>query len=293
MESRSIGKTSNPVDPFDLDELVRLASKLPPLPQIAQRALLLIRDPDSNMSDIADVLAMDQVMTSLILRWANSSYYSLRSPLTTVRQAVSYLGQNMVQSLVLTASVATYFTPPVIGYGLDRGELWKHSISVATIARFFGTRIGRNEAEESYHAGLLCDIGKLVFDQALRAVNTTPVDASQSFDDLEVSLFGIDHATMGAIVAKTWKLPQVLITPIACHHQPNKAQEHRRITSAVHLADVFVNMMGIGIGKDGLQYRIDPVAMDELHIHPEDIPDLYDRATPLILQAEEMVKMNL
>jgi putative nucleotidyltransferase with HDIG domain len=276
---------------LSIDELKRIAVKMPPLPQIAQKALFLIRDPDSNMAEISKVISMDQVMTSQILRWANSAYYSLLVPITTIHQAVMYLGQNTIQSLILTASISTYFDRSLPGYGLDRGELWKHSVSVAATARIIATRLGRTEAEEAYHAGLLCDIGKLVFDLALRNINFPAAQIHDlSFDEIEQTFFGIDHASMGAIIAKNWKLPPLLETAIGFHHKPGKCTEFRSITAAVHIADVMVTMLGVGVGRDGLLYRIDPEALVTLGYKEQDVDSLFARTATVIKETEEFIR---
>ncbi|MGB9521285.1 MAG: HDOD domain-containing protein, partial [Anaerolineales bacterium] len=179
-----------------VDILIKRIGELPPMPQVAQRALELIRDPKSDMSDVAKILAMDEAMTSLVLRWANSAYYGLKFPVATVNQAVTYLGYRTLHSLILAASVATLLERPAPGYELERGELWRHSIAVAAGARLIAADYGNKVAEEAYHAGLLCDIGKLALEILLRTANTNQPDwQGLPFVDLEASHFGVDHAT--------------------------------------------------------------------------------------------------
>ncbi len=278
--------------PANLDELLRRVGNLPPLPAVAQKALALIRDPDSNMADIANVLSLDQAMTSLVLRWANSAYYGLSFPVSTVQQAVTYLGQNTVQSLILTVSVATFLDRPVPGYGLERGDLWKHAVGVAGGARLVAMKFGRQTAEEAYHAGLLCDIGKLAFEVLLRNVDLAdPAMQEYSFADFETSYFGVDHAVLGAEMARRWKLPDNLQEAIAYHHTPSQAKDPV-LPCAVHLADAAVMMLGIGIGKDGLQYTLDPAALEQMGWSEARFNDLIERVGDLLNEAETMVGMR-
>ena len=101
-----------PTRPYTVEGLLRRAGDLPAMPHVTQRALALIRTNSSSMAELADVLALDQAMAGLVLRWANSAYYSLRSPVATVRQAVVYLGHSAIKSLLLAASIATYLERP-------------------------------------------------------------------------------------------------------------------------------------------------------------------------------------
>ncbi len=275
-----------------IDALIKKVGDLPPLPQVAQKALSLIRNPKSNMNDLAEVLIMDQGLTSTILKWVNSSYYGLTQPASTVQQAVVYLGQDTIQSLLLAASVSTYLNRPIPGYALDRGDLWKHSIGVAAGAQLIAKKFGHSFSEEAYHAGLMCDIGKLAFEVILRDINDSKIDwQGRSFNELEIEIFGIDHAQMGAELAKRWMLPISLQKGIEFHHQPGKAGEYIRIASSVHIADMALTMLGIGIGKDGLRYNIDPIAFEVTGWNPERLPELISLISEQIKSAEEFIGM--
>lgn len=277
--------------PYTVESLLRRAGDLPAMPHVTQRALALIRNRDSNMTELADVLALDQAMASLVLRWANSAYYSLRSPVATVRQAVVYLGHSAIQSLLLAASIASYLERPVPGYALERGELWKHSVGVAAGARLITLKFGTQVAEEAYSAGLLADIGKLALDIALREADLSGLDSgTQSFTDLETGFFGIDHATLGAEMARRWHLPEHLVEAIAYHHRPSLANAGGLLAAAVHVADGAMMMLGVGLGRDGLQYALDPLAYERMGWTEAQLPELVDRVLPLISEAEAFVQ---
>jgi len=273
-----------------IDELIQQVGELPPMPQAAQKAMALIRDPNSSMAKIARILALDPVMTSLVLRWANSAYYSLAHPIATVDQAVVYLGQNTIQSLVLAASVSSLLNRPVPGYDLGRGDLWKHSVGVAAAARLAISWRRRDQAEEAYHAGLLCDIGKLAFEILLRNMQLDRIEAEDlTFTEIETKYFGVDHGALGAELARRWNLPEELQAAIAHHHHPAEAGEHILLASAVHIGDTILMMMGIGIGKDGLKYRVDPAALEALQADENRVLELYEPVLKAVKEAEVMI----
>lgn len=276
-----------------VDDLITRVGELPPIPQVAQRALALIRNPESNMAELASVLAMDQAMAGLVLRWANSAYYGLKYPVATVHQAITYLGQRTLHSLILAASVAALLERPAPGYALERGELWRHSIGVAAGARLIAARFGSTAAEEAYHAGLLCDIGKLAFEMLLRNVDTNRADwQEKSFADLESDHFGLDHAALGAELARRWRLPQPLVDAIANHHHPAQAKEGALLAAAVHVADAAMMMLGIGIGRDGLQYPLDATACERVGWTEAGFKDLIDRVVPFIEEADTIIRQR-
>jgi putative nucleotidyltransferase with HDIG domain len=271
--------------------LINRIGELPPMPQVAQRALESIRDPGSNMASLAKILSMDEAMTTMVLRWANSAYYGLKFPVTTVQQAITFLGHRTLHSLILATSVASILERPAQGYGLDRGELWKHAIGVAAGARLIASKLGSQFSEEAYHAGLLCDIGKLAFEVLLRNIDLNqPEWQGRSFVELEQEHFGVDHAALGAELASHWHLPANLVDAIAYHHQPSKATQGAVLAAAVHLADAVVNSFGIGLGRDGLQYEIDPVAIQRLGWDDNQMNQLAERIIPFVDEADEYIR---
>jgi putative nucleotidyltransferase with HDIG domain len=275
---------------YTIEEIIKQAGELPPLPQVAQKAITILRNPESNMRELADVLVLDQAMTGLILRWVNSAYFGLWNPVSTVHQAVVYLGQRTLESLVLAASVVNLLSKPIPGYGLEQGDLWKHSIGVAAGARLIAKKIGFPDPEIAYHAGLLCDIGKLVLGVMLLKPEINMEDwQGKPFSDFEQAYFGVDHATLGAELARQWNLPEPLQIAIAFHHRPSLAGDHMMLASCVHMADAILMMMGVGLGKDGLQYTLDPTAFRLIDWKDAKINELFERVMSVVQEAEEFV----
>ncbi len=211
-----------------IEQFIQEASMLPPIPETAQKALAIIRNPKSNAADLADILASDQVLAARVLRWANSAYYGMESRIVTVRQAIVILGMNVIQELVMASSVSDQMNQPLPGYGLKRGELWHHALGTAVGAQLISKQYHLKIDQEAYYAGLLCDIGKLIFEKHLREINWDRSEWDQrSFLEVERACFGIDHATLGSELAHHWQLPEELVTTIAFHHEPQLAPKHQ------------------------------------------------------------------
>jgi len=127
----------------------------------------------------------------------------------------------------------------------------------------------------------------------LRKVNTDDPDwQGDSFDNLEEEHFGVDHATLGGEIVKQWNLPYPLVDAIANHHQPSKATGGATLAAAVHLADAAIMMFGIGLGRDGLQYTLDPWACEHTGWTEAKMENLYNQVKPFIDQAEEYLHPN-
>ena len=84
---------------------IRECDSLPSLPAVAIQVLELVRDPKSELSQLARLVSKDPAMVSKILRTANSSIYSPATKVSKLTQALSMLGLQTVRVLVLGFSL--------------------------------------------------------------------------------------------------------------------------------------------------------------------------------------------
>jgi HD-like signal output (HDOD) protein len=82
--------------------------------------------------------------------------------------------------------------------------------------------------------------------------------------EAEWKLLGMDHAEVGAWLAKSWFLPDKLIEPIACHHDVAAAASQRIKAAVVHLANILIKASGFGFSGDDFVPLIQPVAWEKL-----------------------------
>jgi putative nucleotidyltransferase with HDIG domain len=212
--------------------------------------------------------------------------------IATVHQAVVVIGLQALYEVILAASLGSFLNRPLPGYELRKGDLWRHSLGVAICARMIAEKRKWKNVEEFYFAGLLSDIGKLALEKMLRALAFSIDDwRSASFLEIERSYFGIDHAMLGAEMARRWRLPEGLVAVIANHHNPELAGPHRSQAYAVHIGDSVMMMLGVGIGRDGLQYGLDARALEVLNMSDTELEELYNSVMSQIEMAELLIDL--
>ncbi|MFQ5506223.1 MAG: HDOD domain-containing protein, partial [Planctomycetota bacterium] len=89
--------TKVPVAPLSLQERTRreLSQKsdlIPSLPEVVDQILSLTNDPTAELADFEKILQTDQGLVVKMLQVVNSPFYGLRSPATSIREAVMILG---------------------------------------------------------------------------------------------------------------------------------------------------------------------------------------------------------
>jgi HD-like signal output (HDOD) protein len=184
-------------------------------------------------------------MTAKILQLANSAFMGARYDISSPTQAVTLIGTEMVRALVLSVHVFSQFTDPTSS---DYATLWEHSIAVACLAQRIavGERCAKALVDESFTAGILHEIGKLVLlaetPKAYAELLAGLAEKPGTLASAERQRFGCTHADLGAYLMSIWGLPQSLVHAVAYHDRPGESVEKRLSSlTIVHGADAIVS----------------------------------------------------
>ena len=125
---------------------------------------------------------------------------------------------------------------------IDR--LFDHSLAVATTARALARLAGGGATlvNDSFVAGMLHDLGKLVLAQNLAEHYTAVVETARRerlpWSAAEADILGCTHAEVGAYLLGLWGFPDALIEAVAFHHNPRRCGSQAFCaTTTVHLAN--------------------------------------------------------
>jgi len=213
---------------------------LPSMPISISKIINMTTSEDVTIEKLAEVVLMDQTLTSRVLRLANSVMYARRQKTGTVTEAVIRLGSSQLRNLAASASVLDAVFPKKSFPGFDWKEMWNHSVTCAVASQCaYSTITGaiRNTDESAFIAGLLHDVGKMVIAYAL-PMKFAEIVAKCCADDWDMNMsekkfLATDHATVGAKLATEWQLPEKLQIGINYHHNPEAAPEEIEIARAV------------------------------------------------------------
>jgi putative nucleotidyltransferase with HDIG domain len=274
------------VTKLTLEYIVNKVEDMKVLPEIINKIIVLTDDPDSTVHDMEEVILQDQVLTTKILRLANSAYYGYARKISTISQATVLLGFQAIKGIALASTVRTYLMDELRGYSLEKNELWSQSQTCAIVSRFIAKSIKYYNPEEAYIAGLLRDIGKTILNQHMEKeymeVLLKMEEGNISFLDAEKEVLGFGHAEIGEKIAEKWNLPKDLVEAIGYHHTPELANINPILVSIVHIADAITMMMGVGLGLDGLAYNLSPIAIDNLSLDELQFQTIISQVSDLI-----------
>lgn len=278
-----------------INEILGNVEHLPGVPSVVQQVLVKVGDPNFAFKDLMETVRMDPGITAHVLRMCNSPYYGLRREVSSLQEALTYLGTNNIVQIILSSELVGQFKQHQDGYRLERGELWKHCMACALLAQKIGDRVRFPDMATLFTAALLHDVGKLVLSQYVGSrfeeIDELVQDQDMSFVEAEQQVLGIDHALLGAAVARKWNFPDPIMVAIACHHDLSKAGEHRPLVALVALANLLVVSMGVGIGAEGLAAPAPPGLVKEVGLKPRDLDRLALDLKDILDQADDMLAL--
>ncbi|MCD4675810.1 MAG: HDOD domain-containing protein [Desulfobacula sp.] len=258
-----------------IQELLKEIKNLKPIPAVANQLLAVVDNPDSSMGDIANVIQYDPVMTANILKTCNSTFFGLKNPAESIKDAVNMLGTDQVIELVLMKSGAKSLAGSQKGYGLEGGDMWRYSVSSAVIAKQVAIKLSLKNKNTIFTSALVKDIGKIILEKHVsrssKKIQNLVKNKKFSFREAEKKILGVDHAELGAMIAKMWKFSPKMIKIIRHHHMSDETMIKDKEIAAVYLADCICMMVGGGVGSDGLSYRFKDQVMKELGVSADDI----------------------
>jgi putative nucleotidyltransferase with HDIG domain len=209
-------------------EILKSIDGLPTLPIVALKIGEVIHSKNVSVSQIAELLKSDPSISAKLLRLVNSPYFGIPGGVSDVARAIPFVGFNTLYQLVLGISVLEALNVP----GGAR-SLWMHSLTVATAARELATELKCSDDGACFTAGLLHDMGKIAlakvapdrFAEACALVEKEHI----AQEEAERRCGMAPHDRIGAHLAKQWRFPANLATPIEQHHSVHKSSIRERL----------------------------------------------------------------
>jgi HD-like signal output (HDOD) protein len=153
-----------------------------------------------------------------VLRTANGPLYASGQPVQSIGQAMNRLGLRETASIMtgfLAQNAIRVTSPHLQGF-------WTLATKRAVAMAFIAKKLPGMSSDLAYTYGLFCHVGLPVMMQSVRGYVGTMVEAQarvdRSYVATENANHRTDHAVVGALVARAWRLSPVLMAAIRQHH---------------------------------------------------------------------------
>jgi putative nucleotidyltransferase with HDIG domain len=269
-DGETVASISIPFSEVHLEQLetltqtiVKEVETLPQFPDNIINLQRLVADKDSEISAIAREISVDPSLTADLLKLVNSASFMLPKRVDNIVEAVKLVGTKGVRNLLYS-----YGTQKIMGekYGEKYSEmrsLWQHSYRAALYAYLLAKGFKRRKEilDDVYVGGILHDLGQIVIaamhPELLERITRVCKEKGIEGRLLENFAVGLNHAEVGALIARKWNFPEQLVDAIRFHHEPTQAPAGARdIVYCVYLATAICDVEREKIGWEQLENAV-------------------------------------
>lgn len=265
---------------LDVESVLNLSDQITTLPALYNQINKAVEDPECSFLEIVKLIGGDSVFSAHLLRLANSSFFGFSSQIETITHAVTVIGMAEIRDLVLAVMVTRQFQgiPREL---IDMKAFWFHSIACGLTAKVIATYRHMPSKERLYVLGMFHDLGRLLFflnfAGPIKDILLRVKEEKVSFHQLEREIIGCDHAEVGGALLKRWNLPESLIEPVACQHDPSKAIHFPVETAILHVADIIAHALMLGVSGDPFVCPLDSKAWKKIGLPVSLLPDIVNQ----------------
>ncbi|MCP4128856.1 MAG: HDOD domain-containing protein [Gammaproteobacteria bacterium] len=197
--------------------------KLPSVPHVLLQLVEACHKIDVSFDELADIIQKDAAICSKVISVANSPAYKQWNNIDSLNRLLVVLGIGPIKSIAITSAVHQFFSQFDADLEKSMGKFWRGSLTCAYTAKALATLTGYPSVDEAHVAGLLHNIGQLVF------LSNYPSDypelllsshSDAELDDRERALWGATNSEIGAFLVDQWNVDPFLSDAILYQHEP-------------------------------------------------------------------------
>ncbi len=190
---------------------------IPPCPSVVAALIEEARRPEVDFFKLTRLISGDVGLAASMMKTANSPFFGLRNKVQTVQQAVAVLGLKNILNIVTGLALQRVLSPK----GVSMERFWDRSNFHAVVCARLARGLPGIPPEDAYTFGLFHDCGIPILMQRFADYKDTLALANRSAKPVPVvesERHGTDHVVVGAMLARNWQLPPLIVHAIRVHH---------------------------------------------------------------------------
>jgi HD-like signal output (HDOD) protein len=231
-----------PLDEQTICSAIQSCPRLGSLRKVNSAFQDLANADQDNTGQIAEIIRRDPSLTSRLLTMVNSVFYALSDTVSSIEDAVFYLGTKQIRQMALATPVLEdlqQFTSNAPD--IDWISFWQQSIGCAVMTRELLSFTDLDlKGDADYVSGLIFGVGYLVsfhaFPNQMGEIMETGVETEEQIRELQREHIGWDQAQIGAFYLKVHNIPNDIHVPVQYQFEPEKCMDYPKQAAALYLA---------------------------------------------------------
>lgn len=231
---------------------IKRSDNLPRLPQVILNLIDACNKDETHTNELIDIISADPALTARLMGILDSAHININQEIKSIETAVVYLGINTIRNLAVSMAMMQIFEESKTIPEWNMDAFWYHSFSVAILSRKISERTGDGNPEEAFLAGLMHEIGSLLFLSAFPSDYASILADSKKEPDViqaEKQRFEMTRFEAGAWLCGQWNLNPLISDAIRYVNETET-----RIASALPLVKIVfaANKLAVFDGDDSV-----------------------------------------
>jgi len=261
-------------------------TELPTLPEVLVKVQALVNSADGNAHLLSKIIEQDPALSAKVLKIANSAFFNPGSQrVSSLHLAIARIGFTEIRNITMAITIIKQLSKK--SNILDYKSFWRHCLSAAYLTQTIAAKLPRKltpeERQICFIAGLLHDIGILIYDQFFHKEFENIMDYALkregSFLTAEQVIAGKEtHQMVGSALLELWKMDSAVISGVRYHHTFEKAPSNHGLVAAITTLTEFI-LCNWALGSfEGNLGEIHKGVWEILKISPDSLGDLFSKA---------------
>ena len=247
--------------PLSREKILEIARTLPADLRVLSKLEELLKDPNSDLDEIAALLRRDVALSAKIVRISNSPLFGGGRSVSSAEEAVNCVGFGEVLKLVGTATAGRLSESSLQCYDIS-AKLLRDNMLYGAFAAEALARPARIDPRVAYNAGLLRSVGLMVLDRVgRRDIGASPLYSPSRWPDYvtwETSVFGIASCEVTAILLDEWEFPAELSGAIRAHYATQPGDQEQPLAALLNVANGLAQRVSRSFQGEDAWWEITP-----------------------------------
>ena len=224
-------------------KVLESSPNFPKVPSELSNIIIMLQEPKRvNIDELVDKIMAISGLEERILIYLNSEIFRLKKQITSLREAIIYLGMNTMQVIVLATIIRYLF--PADGESVTnrkKVDYLKHTIGTAVASCSIAEYLNEYDKFEIFTQAMLHDIGVVIIDncyhEKMEEILTIMERGNAQIVAEKIALGGLHHCDVGAWLCDKLNLPNNIKEVISYHHWPTKQKAENRLIHIIYAGD--------------------------------------------------------
>ncbi|MCB1120886.1 MAG: HDOD domain-containing protein [Verrucomicrobiae bacterium] len=231
----------------EIEKIIQQVKDLYPNIAVMSKLSNLLRDPNVDLVDLADLIKTEPALTVDMIKISNSSIYAAAAEVSTIDSALARIGFNDARKIVSYILTRDICSKDLTYYRMSADDFLSESMTVSILMEVMAPA-GRLNRSEAATIGTLHNIGRVIINNLLAYMESDAQwDRKMPVSDWEKKVVLFHHGEAGAHFLSQMDFSLEFQDVIRYHVEPEGSPDSPAMRQLLHYCVRLKNALGAGL----------------------------------------------